>query len=361
MRKYNWFIFVGILVAFTATLLLVRADNENKIRANLVADWQKFYVKKEQEVAYIDTTPHKSKHMALSEAQGYGMEIAAMNPHGKKADFDHLYRYYLANRETGSQLMSWKQVKDGQNWHYDKNSATDGDVFIAYSLILAARRWHDASYRQQAVKLINDIMFYEVNHETNCLTVGNWANKDSKYYYLFRTSDCLPKELKAFYQVTGDKRWLVVRETMLKYLKELSAQSKSGLVPDFAWVSKNGVKAAKGKVVSSKYDGDYASNACRVPMNLAGVDDPDARYVCKRMLKFFSKQSTVTAGYSLKGEALNHYQSRAFSAPIFLMASSYRNQGFDNLFSSQKYVLLQKLNGRNYYDDVLVTLTAVVK
>lgn len=115
MKKYNWFIFVGILVAFTATLLLVRADNENKIRANLVADWQKFYVKKEQEVAYIDTTPHKSKHMALSEAQGYGMEIAAMNPHGKKADFDHLYRYYLANRETGSQLMSWKQVKDVQN------------------------------------------------------------------------------------------------------------------------------------------------------------------------------------------------------------------------------------------------------
>ena len=359
-RRYYWFIFVGILLAFTTTLILVRIDNENKIRQDIVASWQKDYVKQEQNTAYIDTTPQKAKQTVLSEAQGYGMEIAAMNPHGSKARFERLYQYYLANREMGSQLMSWRQVKQ-DGWHLDHNSATDGDVFIAYSLILAARRWHDSSYHKQAVKLINEIMAKEVNPETSCLTVGNWADQESKYYYLFRTSDCLPKELEAFYQVTGDKRWLVVRKTMLKRLKQLSAQSKSGLVPDFAWVSKTGVKAVKGKVVSSKYDGDYAANACRVPMNLAGVNDLDARYVCKRMLKFFSKQSTVTAGYSLKGEALNHYQARWFSAPIFLMASSYRNQGFDNLFSSQKYVLLQKLSGENYYDDVLVTLMALMK
>lgn len=101
-------------------------------------------------------------------------------------------------------------------------------------MILAARRWHDETYRHQAVKLINDIMAKKVNNETNCLTVGNWSDQDSKYYYLLRTSDCLPKELLAFYQVTKDERWLLIRKTMLERLRQLSNQSKSGLIPDFA-------------------------------------------------------------------------------------------------------------------------------
>ena len=341
-QRINWYIFIGIIIAFTAVLWLVRIDNEEKIRETLVTDWHKYYVMREHNLAYVNATPKKKYQKVLSEGQGYGMEIAAMNPNGDKATFDRLYRYYLDNREMGSELMSWRQIKRDGKWHYDNNSATDGDVFIAYSLILAARRWHDETYRHQAVKLINDIMAKEVNHETNCLTVGNWADQDSKYYYLLRTSDCLPKELTAFYQVTKDERWLLIRKTILKRLRQLSNQSKSGLIPDFAWVSSTGVKAVKGKVVNSKYDGDYTANACRIPMNLVAVEDRDAKYISRRLLKFFSEQNTVTAGYTMASKALNDYQSRAFSAPIFLAASDYRNQGFDSLFSSQKYVFIAK-------------------
>ena len=31
-------------------------------------------------------------------------------------------------------------------------------------------------------------------------------------------------------------------------------------------------------------------------MNLAGVKDRDAKYISRRLLKFFSEQNTVTAG-----------------------------------------------------------------
>lgn len=172
-QRINWYIFIGIIIAFTAVLWLVRIDNEEKIRETLVTDWHKYYVMREHNLAYVNATPKKKYQKVLSEGQGYGMEIAAMNPNGDKATFDRLYRYYLDNREMGSELMSWRQIKRDGKWHYDNNSATDGDVFIAYSLILAARRWHDETYRHQAVKLINDIMAKEVNNETNCLTVGN--------------------------------------------------------------------------------------------------------------------------------------------------------------------------------------------
>lgn len=71
---------------------------------------------------------------------------------------------------------------------------------------------------------------------------------------------------------------------------------------------------------------------------LADCNDPLAQNTLKRMLKFFSKQSTVTAGYTLKGTPLNKYQSASFSAPIFDAVTFNRNEGYDNLFMSQQYV-----------------------
>ncbi|CCI86760.1 glycosyl hydrolase family 8 [Lactobacillus gigeriorum] len=110
-QRINWYIFIGIIIAFTAVLWLVRIDNEEKIRETLVTDWHKYYVMREHNLAYVNATPKKKYQKVLSEGQGYGMEIAAMNPNGDKATFDRLYRYYLDNREMGSELMSWRQIK----------------------------------------------------------------------------------------------------------------------------------------------------------------------------------------------------------------------------------------------------------
>lgn len=66
---------------------------------------------REHNLAYVNATPKKKYQKVLSEGQGYEMEIAAMNPNGDKATFDRLYRYYLDNREMGSELMSWRQIK----------------------------------------------------------------------------------------------------------------------------------------------------------------------------------------------------------------------------------------------------------
>lgn len=147
---------------------------------------------------------------------------------------------------------------------------------------------------------------------------------------------------------------------MLKRLNQLSHQYKSGLVPDFAWLSADNAKPVKGKVTADKYDGDYYANACRVPMNLATSKDKLAKNTLHRLLKFFSNQDTVTAGYTLKGKALNAYQSASFSAPIYIAVNENRNQGYDNLFDSQQYIFAKKLPKNNYYDAALTTMAAVM-
>lgn len=359
--------FIGIIAIFVAIMAYVRLDNSKQLRHRFYLQWRRDYVVKyEDDESFINTTPRTHKTMALSEGQGYGMYInvlAAENGWGKEKNFERLNNFYLAHREriakTTTGLMSWRMIEKRGKWKVDKNSATDGDLFIAEALLKASKIWHNEQFKDEARTLMNDILRYEYNPQTNTLTVGNWANSKSKFYNLMRTSDVMPEFFDDFYQETGDRRWLLIKKTMLKRLNQLSHQHNSGLVPDFAWVSKSNAKPVKANAVATKYDGDFSANACRVPMMLAQSNDPLAKKTLKRMMKFFSKQSTLTAGFTLEGKPLNKYQSASFSAPIFNAVSFNSNQGFDNLFMSQQYIFARPLPAKNYYDAALTTMTAL--
>lgn len=92
---------------------------------------------------------------------------------------------------------------------------------------------------------------------------------------------------------------------------------------------------------------------------LAQSDDPRAQKVLNKMMRFFSDQYYITAGYSLEGRRLVKYQSNSFSAPIFYAVSCNRNKGYDNLFVSQKYIFSKPVTTKNYYDATLTTLAAL--
>lgn len=359
--------FIGIITIFVAIMAYVRLDNNRQLEHNFYTQWRKHYVVHLNKYeSYVNTTPHSNKKVALSEGQGYGMYItvlAAKKKWASKKQFAQLNNFYLRHREDvkgkKTALMSWRITNQNGKVNTDQTSATDGDLFIAEALLLAGKEWQDGEYIAEAKSLMRDILHYEYNTKTGVLTVGDWANSKSPYYDMIRTSDVMPIFFTDFYRATHDNRWLTVRDIMLKRLNQLSHQHKSGLVPDFAWVSKKNAKPVKPSTVATKYDGDFSANACRVPMMLAESDSPLARNTTKRMLKFFSKQNTVTAGYTLKGKPLNDYQSASFSAPIFLAVTYNRNQGYDNLFMSQQYIFTQHLPTDNYYDATLIAMVAL--
>lgn len=359
--------FILIIVIFTAIMAYVRLDNSHQLKQDFYIQWQKYYVVKiNEKESYINTTPNSNKYTALSEGQGYGMYIsalAAQNDFGDKATFERLNNFYLKHRETINKrktaLMSWREVEENGKWQVDKNSATDGDLFIAEALLLASKVYKDIHYQDEAVKILQDILRYEYNAKTRTLTVGNWANKNSKYYDLMRTSDVMPEFFDSFYKATGDDRWLTIKRTMLERLYQLSRQHKTGLVPDFAWVSATNAQPVKANTVATKDDGNFSANACRVPMMLANSNNKVAKKIENRMLKFFSKQNVVTAGYTLSGKAINNYESASFSAPIFCAVSFNRKEGYDNLFMSQQYIFAKRLPQNNYYDAALTTIAAL--
>jgi hypothetical protein len=83
----------------------------------------------------------------VSEAHGYGMLLAAyMAGYDSEAKtiFDGMYKYYLAHQSVNTPfLMAWSQDSACNN-NQGPDSATDGDLDIAYALLLADKQWGSA-------------------------------------------------------------------------------------------------------------------------------------------------------------------------------------------------------------------------
>lgn len=233
------------------------------------------------------------------------------------------------------------------------------DLYIAYSLIEAAKQWPDKAqeYEGQAKSILIDILRFNYNEDTGVLKVGNWAKKNTDFYYLMRTSDTLPHYFQVFYNLTGDKQWLDIKDKMLGQLEQISSQSETGLLPDFIWVEKSGARVADANTIESQYDGAYSYNACRLPYHLAQSRDERSQKIVQKMMTFFMKEKRIYAGYDLQGHALNQYQAGSFLAPITYAANTV--EGNLKLLQQNKYIFTQDLPLDNYYDATMITMIAL--
>lgn len=361
--KYIWLIL--LLATLAVGFYFIRVKSTNDMQRNTYKNWSKYYVVTHGKSAYIKTATSDEGTTALSEGQGYGMYIAikaAKKGITTKSQFAKLYKYYMNHRTANTQLMSWKQnIKTDGSIEDLSNSATDGDLYIAYALIKASELWSDQAdtYKKQARLLLKDILTYNYNSETKSLTVGNWAVKGTDYYDLVRTSDILPEQFDVFYQFSKDETWKTIKTSMLTSLEKMSRQHKTGLLPDFMWVRESGeIKAAKANLIASKYDGDYYYNACRMPYNLAKSHNKKSQKILKKMMNFFMTEKTIYAGYKLNGERLDSHQSASFDAPIFYAAKKL-NHKYERLHQQEKKVFVKGLSSTNYYDSALTTMAVL--
>jgi len=85
----------------------------------------------------------------VSEGQAYGLFFALVA--GDRPEFDKILEWTEANLAEGDLIAHlpawlWGQKKDGSWGVLDSNSASDADLWIAYSLLQAGRDWHERRY-----------------------------------------------------------------------------------------------------------------------------------------------------------------------------------------------------------------------
>lgn len=108
-----------------------------------------------------------------SESQGYGMMLALLG--NDPETFDRVWEFARFKLQRGDKLFAWKWVPG--RGITDRNNATDGEILIATALALAAMRWDNGTYLNEAraiaeavgEKLITQHAGYYV------LLPGEWA------------------------------------------------------------------------------------------------------------------------------------------------------------------------------------------
>jgi len=367
--------------------------------------WKKHYVLPSTRTgeSYILFEGTRGTNICVSEGQGYGMVIVAlMAGHDSSAQdtYDCLYRWYKSHpTTTNSHLMAWTQKKDGNS--LDGGAATDGDMDIAYSLLLADAQWGRHSnipYRQEALGMIDAIRQQEINPQTYVVMEDNTGIPRNRDYFDMRSSDYMPDHLRAFRDITGDVFWDTVINNnyrVFRYLQNIYSP-EVGLVPDFIKnirFSPEHLTAAPGSAgrpspegdsddvnlfaqpvqpnyLESKYDGVYNFNACRVPWHI-GADylvsgDPRAAAFLTRINSWIKSTTkgnpdNISAGYNLSGEDLPHryYEALCFICPFAVAAmSSPDNQEWLNKLWD--YIQHFKLKDFDYYDNTIKMLDMII-
>lgn len=285
--------------------------------------------------------------ISISEGHGYGMIIVAymagVDPNAKKI-FDGLYRMFKAHpSQVSPYLMAWNQVKgckdapDGGD-----GPATDGDIDIAYALLLADKQWGsdgDINYLEEAKNVIKAILDHEVHHTKNYVQLYGDVENNSRFTTGTRTSDFIMNQFRAFGKATGEKRWELTTNNSYAILDKVQYKfsSKYGLVPDF--IEHAGTKYpiparlvkenSEWKYLEGNTDNQYSYNACRVPWRL-GIDylqtgDYRAYKILGRLnegVKKLSKESPdrIKDGYKLSGQSTGDSPTMSFVAPLVVSA-----------------------------------------
>lgn len=311
----------------------------------------------------------------VSEAHGYGMLFTVMmadhDPEAQKI-FDGMADYAAEHGSwTGIEgLMAWAQDRDCEDIQ-GGNAATDGDLDIAYALLVADKVWGSQgriNYREQALWVMRGILDGEIADE-NHIMIGDWVG--DPHWQGTRPSDWMTSHLKSFAKVSGEARWNAIVDRTYEIAKHVQDDdSPSGLLPDFVHEAHtNDPYPAWGGWLEGEHDGDYGYNACRVPWRI-GTDyvlfgDERARAIVRK-LNAFIRQATgdnpgaIVDGYYLDGRPYGSWSAPAFVAPFMVSAMVEPEEGTNQAWINALWDQVTGMEPGGYYSDSIKLATMMV-
>ena len=328
---------------------------------------------------YVVESKTQSGNLTVSEAHGYGMLLAALmagHDPDARAIFDGMFTFFREHPSIYTPaLMAWYQKKTCGSAE-GGDSATDGDLDIAYALLLADRQWGSCGpidYAAEAAALLAGIESGEVDASGSYLRLGDWtAPGEPQYYQATRSSDFMPGHLRAFAAASGDAVWTDVLDHTYTVVDGLQTtySPTTGLLPDFIADPLGSPAPVAPSFLEGANDGAYDYNACRDPWRL-GTDflmsgDARARTAVQRMTTWIraataDEPEQIKAGYQLNGalSAEADYRSMAFVAPfgVGAMADAANQAWLNDVWD---LVVATPLDAEAYYENTLKLLGMVV-
>jgi chitodextrinase len=303
----------------------------------LYTKWKANFVKQNCGNGWYEVLSPDADHPYVAEGQGYGMVITATmagaDPNARTI-FDGMVKFMLAHPSVNNADLLAAEQDSACHSVDGSDSATDGDLDVAYGLLLADRQWGSTgtyNYKQLAIRHINAIKASEINPTTNLLRLGDWSMCCDALYYTTRPSDFMLDHMRAFKAATGDTAWDTIRTAHQNLITNLQSQyaPNTGLLPDFVVTTNTTAKPAPGQVLEGPNDGKYFWNSCRTPWRIgadAVTSGASASLASARKMNTWVKSKTgsnpnsIADGYSLSGTAIDSGNDACFVAPFAVAA-----------------------------------------
>lgn len=211
-------------------------------------------------------TPMYKRGCTVSEGIGYGMLIALfqgdMDTYNALWTYSHGYRNSVYSGGTG--LMPW--LTNTFHWDViDGSSATDADLDIAASLVIAYYKTGNQEYLTDALTLINAIWTHEINPSNLMIYSGDtpmWHSADPAYNLSYFS----PVALRLFAMVDPNHDWNGVLDAMYTYMLNVQAAG-TGVFPD--WSNTAGVAVNPENGSADKTYWLFDKESVRIPWRIA--------------------------------------------------------------------------------------------
>lgn len=294
-----------------------------------------------------------------SEGQSYGLFFALVA--NRRAQFDTILKWTsdnLAAGQLGDRLPAWLWgLRDDGSWGVkDKNSASDADLWIAYSLYEAARLWSAPAYADTGRKLLALIHRDEVARAGSAGTVllpGAYGFTLDKGRFWLNPSYMPDFMFRYLAAVDPTGPWQSVWDS---YVRMMPAIFSAGVAPNLFVVDATGrVMADTQREPSGSYD------AIRVYL-WAGMSGQSSQEMVEmlagyaRLIRRFGRPPEKVN--PLTGEAIkSHYSPIGYSGAVLPFLSALGDRPtLETQHNRVRAAALRAKRGEptHYYDQVLI-------
>ena len=349
---------IGLVISIVLGLFVIQNSNKDKKILDLLwANYKSQYIDKESGRA-ID---EQSKGITTSEGQSYSMLRSVIS--NDKSTFDKSWHWTKNNlKRSEDNLFSWKwgERKDSSyGILYDvdgQNVAFDADIDIAYSLILANKKWNNKEYLDESRLIIKDIWSKAVvvsNPGKLILASNDLEKKYNKSKIVVNPSYFSTYAFHAFAKITPELEWNRLADDCYFLLNKINdtklVNDKPTLLPpDWLNIDKENLSITTTESNKTVFGYDAVRIPWRVALDYSLNKNDNA-------LNYLKKLSFLSQEYQNKGmiysvyDATGNVVENSESLWVYSTLLEYFNL-VDNSKSQQilESKILSKLQSKNY-------------
>jgi len=268
------------------------------------------------------TLDKQQNDITTSEGQSYTMLRSVWQ--SDKPTFDKTWDWTKKEIQRQDHLFSWKWGKqsDGRYGIFTneggQNTASDADSDIALALTMAAARWQDQTYLNEAKNIISSIWQQEVVMADGVpYLASNNLEKDSARGALINPSYFSPYAYRVFAKLDPQHDWMKLVDSSYDVLEKttsgkLNKDHSAGLPPDWVMLNRQTgeLSAPSGDAASltTNYGYDAMRTPWRVALDYQWNNDQRALTLLQKM-EFLSRQwqesGKLAAIYSHDGKTIS--------------------------------------------------------